>query len=152
MENNNIKSMKLYNFIDRVYNELRELGKATSGPLSVNELSSFDQLHYHGTQAIDFAIKNKMTPGVQLLIAKNGSVIYNKSYGHHTYNKKISVKNEDIYDLASITKILVSVPLIIREIELKSLNFDTSLSSLFPKTNLHAVSYTHLTLPTNREV
>ena len=69
-----------------------------------------------------------MTPGVQLLIAKNGSVIYNKSYGHHTYNKKISVKNEDIYDLASITKILVTVPLIIREIELKSLNIETSLS------------------------
>ena len=39
-----------------------------------------------------------MTPGVQLLIAKNGSVIFNKSYGHHTYNKKTSVKNEDIYD------------------------------------------------------
>ena len=57
MQNDNIKSMKLYNFIDRVYNELRELGKATSGPLSVSELSSFDQLHYHGTQAIDFAIK-----------------------------------------------------------------------------------------------
>ena len=78
-----------------------------------------------------------MTPGVQLLIAKNGSVIYNKSYGYHTYNKKISVENEDIYDLASITKILVSLPLIIREIELKSLNFDSSLSSLFPKTNLN---------------
>ena len=86
---------------------------------------------------VDFAIKNKMTPGVQLLIAKNGSVIYNKSYGHHTYNKKISVENEDIYDLASITKILVSLPLIIREFESKSLNFDTSLSSLFPKTNLY---------------
>ena len=78
-----------------------------------------------------------MTPGVQLLIAKNGSVIFNKSYGHHTYNNKISVKNEDIYDLASITKILVSIPLIIREFESKSLNFNTSLSSLFPKTNLH---------------
>ena len=85
---------------------------------------------------VDFAIKNKMTPGVQLLIAKNGSVIYNKSYGHHTYNKKISVENEDIYDLASITKILVSLPLIIREIELKSLTFDSSLSSFFPKINL----------------
>ena len=77
-----------------------------------------------------------MTPGVQLLIAKNGSVIYNKSYGHHTYNKKISVENEDIYDLASITKILVSLPLIIREIELKSLTFDSSLSSFFPEINL----------------
>ena len=85
---------------------------------------------------VDFAIKNKMTPGVQLLIAKNGSVIYNKSYGHHTYNKKISVENEDIYDLASITKILVSLPLIIREIELKSLTFDSSLSAFFPKINL----------------
>ena len=76
-----------------------------------------------------------MTPGVQLLIAKNGSVIFNKSYGHHTYNNNF-IKNEDIYDLASITKILVSIPLIIREIESKSLNFDTSSSSLFPKTNL----------------
>ena len=57
MLNNNIKSMKLYNFIDRVYNELKELGKETKGELSVNELSSFDQLHYHGTEAIDFAIE-----------------------------------------------------------------------------------------------
>ena len=57
MLNNNIKSMKLYNFIDRVYNELKELGKETKGELSVNELSSFDQLHYHGTEAIDFVIE-----------------------------------------------------------------------------------------------
>ncbi len=57
MLNNNIKSMKLYNFIDRVYNELKELGKETKGKLSVNELSSFDQLHYHGTEAIDFVIE-----------------------------------------------------------------------------------------------
>ena len=49
MLNNNIKSMKLYNFIDKVYNELKELGKETKGELSVSELSSFDQLHYHGT-------------------------------------------------------------------------------------------------------
>ena len=41
MLNNNIKSMKLYNFIDRVYNELKELGKETKGELSVNELSSY---------------------------------------------------------------------------------------------------------------
>ena len=44
MQNDNIKSMKLYNFIDRIYNELRELGKANSGSVSVTELSSFDQL------------------------------------------------------------------------------------------------------------
>ena len=57
MNNDKIKSMKLYNFIDRVYNELKELGKEKTGDLSTSELSSFDQLHYHGTEAIDYAIE-----------------------------------------------------------------------------------------------
>ena len=57
MNNDKIKSMKLYNFIDRVYNELKELGKEKTGDLSISELSSFDQLHYHGTEAIDYAIE-----------------------------------------------------------------------------------------------
>ena len=64
-----------------------------------------------------------MTPGAQLLIAKNGSVIYQKSYGFHTYEKKTRVSNDDVYDLASLTKILASLPLIINEFELKK-DFD----------------------------
>ena len=55
--NSNIKSMKLYNNVNRIYNELRELGKKDSEPLLVEELTNFDQLHYHGTEAVDFAIK-----------------------------------------------------------------------------------------------
>ncbi len=53
----NIKSMKLYNNVNRIYNELRDLGKKDSEPLLVEELTNFDQLHYHGTEAVDFAIK-----------------------------------------------------------------------------------------------
>jgi len=58
--NSNIKSMKLYNHVDRIFNELRELGKTNSDPLYVDELNNiefFDQLHYHGTEAVDFSIK-----------------------------------------------------------------------------------------------
>jgi beta-glucosidase-like glycosyl hydrolase/CubicO group peptidase (beta-lactamase class C family) len=44
-------------------------------------------------------------PGCQVFVAKNGKVIYNKSFGYHTYDKKTSVKTDDIYDVASITKI-----------------------------------------------
>ena len=51
-----IKSMKLYSHIDRVYNELAELGKSGDAPLTAAELSEFDQLHYHGTDAVDHAI------------------------------------------------------------------------------------------------
>jgi cyclopropane fatty-acyl-phospholipid synthase-like methyltransferase len=59
MENNlKIKSMKLYNNVDRIYNELKELGKTNTEPLLVEELTNFDQLHYCGTEAIDFSINN----------------------------------------------------------------------------------------------
>ena len=40
--NSNIKSMKLYNDVDRIYNELKELGKNDSEPLLVKELTNFE--------------------------------------------------------------------------------------------------------------
>ena len=50
-------------------------------------------------------IKEKAIPGCQVLVAKDGKVIYRKSFGYHTYKKGNFVKNTDLYDLASITKI-----------------------------------------------
>jgi len=52
-----IKSMKLYAHVERIYNELAALGKSGDDPLSVDELCSLDQLHYHGTEALDFALQ-----------------------------------------------------------------------------------------------
>ena len=37
-----IKSMTLYHHVDRVVNELRELGKPNDEPLRVDELTPFD--------------------------------------------------------------------------------------------------------------
>ncbi|MDD9857727.1 MAG: class I SAM-dependent methyltransferase [Gammaproteobacteria bacterium] len=51
-----IKSMKLYSHIDRVHNELAELGKAGDAPLAAADLAAFDQLHYHGTDAVDAGV------------------------------------------------------------------------------------------------
>ncbi len=50
------------------------------------------------------AIGDKAMPGCQVLVAKNGKVIYNKAFGKATYNAN-PVRTTDIYDLASITKI-----------------------------------------------
>lgn len=51
-----IKSMKLYTHVERIDNELAELGYGPADALGVDELSTFDQLHYHGTDAIDLAL------------------------------------------------------------------------------------------------
>ncbi|OAV44804.1 hypothetical protein A3850_010020 [Lewinella sp. 4G2] len=52
---------------------------------------------------INRGIRYRAMPGAQLLVMKNGRVVYEKAYGHHTYRKQ-AVTNGDLYDLASITK------------------------------------------------
>ena len=47
-----IASMPLYLHPDRIERELRELGIAPGGRLSAEQLFPFDQLHYHGTEAV----------------------------------------------------------------------------------------------------
>lgn len=56
------------------------------------------------------AINKKAMPGCQVIAIKNGIVFYKKSFGYHTYKKKIPVKNTDIYDIASLTKISATTP------------------------------------------
>jgi cyclopropane fatty-acyl-phospholipid synthase-like methyltransferase len=57
-----IKSMKLYHHVGRIHNELEALGKSADDDLDVDELSRFDQLHYHGTEALDHALE-VLAPG-----------------------------------------------------------------------------------------
>lgn len=46
-------------------------------------------------------------PGFQMVVNHQGKQIYNKSYGKHNYGEDApTVKNTDLYDLASLTKIL----------------------------------------------
>ena len=49
-------------------------------------------------------IEARAAPGCQILVAKDGQVVYHKAFGHHTYEKIQKVTTEDLYDLASITK------------------------------------------------
>lgn len=44
-------------------------------------------------------IKNRAYPGCQIWIAKDGKVIYNKSFGYHTYGKKTRIGNESVFTL-----------------------------------------------------
>ena len=51
-----IKSMKLYLRVERIYDELRNIGIGEDDPLTVADLLPFDQYHYFGAQAVDEAI------------------------------------------------------------------------------------------------
>ncbi|MXV38887.1 serine hydrolase [Flavobacteriaceae bacterium Ap0902] len=88
-------------------------------------------------QAIDEialdAIRQRATPGIQLLVAKKGKVIYDKSYGYHTYDKKKAVSWNSLYDVASITKVVSTLPLLMDQIEKKGFSLDEPLRNLVPR-------------------
>lgn len=59
---------------------------------------------------VNEGLKEMAYPGAQVLVARRGRIIYNKSFGYHTYENVEPVRNSDLYDVASLTKILASVP------------------------------------------
>ncbi len=71
-------------------------------------------------------------PGAQVLIAKNGQIIYQKDFGFHTYDKKQSVRSSDIYDLASVTKVTTAVPALMRMQDDGLFDVDAKLANYFP--------------------
>ena len=50
-------------------------------------------------------IEKKAAPGARVLVVKDGTVIFDRSYGHLDYEKTAPVTSETVYDLASVTKV-----------------------------------------------
>ena len=87
---------------------------------------NFNKLRMIDSIAIS-GITEQAYPGCQVLIAKNGNVIYNKSFGHHTYEKKTPVKGSDVYDIASVTKVTATVPSLMKLVGMNKLSLDDNL-------------------------
>lgn len=77
-------------------------------------------------------ISKKIAPGMQVLVARKGKVIYQKSFGFHTYDNQVAVQNSDLYDLASLTKILATLPILVKDIENGNLSLNTKLGEILP--------------------
>ncbi|MDR1739410.1 MAG: serine hydrolase, partial [Bacteroidales bacterium] len=71
-------------------------------------------------------------PGCQILVAKGNAVIYNKSFGHFTYDKDVTpkVENSDIYDLASLSKIFGTTLSYMKIYEDSCFNLDDHISKV----------------------
>ncbi len=85
---------------------------------------------------VDTLVKNGldslMFPGAQVLIARKGKVIYNKAFGKPTYDSKDSVTNEHLYDLASMTKILATLPMVMKMEEKEEIRLSDTFGELIP--------------------
>ena len=78
------------------------------------------------------AISGKMTPGMQILVARKGKVIYQKSFGNQIYDNGKSVQNSDLYDVASLTKMIATLPNVMQLYDKKKVNLETTLQDMLP--------------------
>jgi beta-glucosidase-like glycosyl hydrolase/CubicO group peptidase (beta-lactamase class C family) len=82
---------------------------------------------------VEDAIDKKAMPGCQVLLARHGKVVMYKSYGYYDYLKTREVRNSDLYDLASITKIVATVPSIMKLEQNRMIDIHAPLSKYLPE-------------------
>lgn len=95
--------------------------------MDINKLKKIDEI----AQKI---IKTKAAPGLQVFVAKDNKIVWDKAYGYHTYKKRQKVKIEDIYDVASVTKIAATTLSLMKLYEEGNYHLDTSLDQILPET------------------
>jgi beta-glucosidase-like glycosyl hydrolase/CubicO group peptidase (beta-lactamase class C family) len=116
----------------------RNTGLTTSGPLrlsfTVPERAGMDG---HVLQRIDTivadAIRARAMPGCQVLIARKGQVVFRKSYGYHTYDSLLAVRDDDLYDIASISKVAGTALMAMKVFDQGKLDLNQPLSRYLPR-------------------
>lgn len=93
--------------------------------LSSKHLAKVDSL-------VQMGIDSLMFPGAQVLVARKGKVIYQKSFGKTTYDGTDSITDDHIYDLASVTKILGTLPLLMKMEEEGKLKLNNTFQEMIP--------------------
>lgn len=94
--------------------------------INSNKLAVIDTLVKNGIDSLMF-------PGAQVVIARKGKIIYNKGFGKPTYISSDSITTDHIYDLASITKILATLPVVMKMEEEGKITLNNTFEELIPE-------------------
>ncbi|AKD53980.1 glycoside hydrolase family 3 N-terminal domain-containing protein [Spirosoma radiotolerans] len=93
------------------------------------------------TQQVDSLVNVGLTqgafPGCVVQMARNGKVIFRKAYGKHTYDASLGaeprpVQLDDLYDMASVTKVSTSTPALMHLVDDKKFNLDGKMADYLP--------------------
>lgn len=83
-------------------------------------------------QIVNAAINGRAFPGCQVMVVKNGCIVYDKSFGYHTYKRQKKVNRNSMYDLASLTKVVSTTLVGMKLYELEAYKLNDSLSTYLP--------------------
>ena len=93
--------------------------------LNSERLKKIDSIAY-------WAIKEEAIPGCEIMVVKDNQVVFKKSYGYQTYDSLQNVSDNDLYDLASITKVSGALPGLMKLYEEGKFDLDATLGTYLP--------------------
>lgn len=102
------------------YHEPEEVGIHAAG------LAAIEQIVAEGLAA-------KAYPGCQVLVAKNGMIVYNKSFGYFDYNSNQPVTETSVYDLASASKATGTLLAVMKAYDSKKFTLNSKISDFLPE-------------------
>lgn len=95
--------------------------------ININDLDSIGLI-------VKQAIAAKGAPGAVVMVVKDGKVIFNNAYGKHTYAGNREMRIQDIFDMASVTKVAATTVATMDLYEKGNLNIDYPIGTYIAKT------------------
>ncbi len=121
------------------------LGSPESEEVSRQALRRIDSLVYA-------AIRDSVFPGAVVGVVKNGTMVLNKGYGYHDYTKTRKTEARDVFDLASITKVMATTTATMKLVDEGKLSLNDPVSEYiheFKEPSKEAITIRHLLLHTS---
>lgn len=79
------------------------------------------------------AVADSAWPGAVLIAGKDGNIFIHEAIGFHTYNKKRTMRKSDIFDLASITKVIATTSAVMKLVEAGQLDLEEKVVTYLPE-------------------
>lgn len=108
-----------------VKTRLRYSSPESAGVIS-SDLDSIDAI-------VAQAIREKATPSAVIMVIKDGTVIFNKAYGTHTYDGSQQTRVSDIYDMASLTKVSATTMSVMKLYDEQKISLDRTIGEYLPE-------------------
>ncbi len=96
-------------------------------------LNEKDSIRQQIDSLIQSGIQTQAYPGCQVLYARNGIVLFDKAFGTAEYDSTRPVSPDDLYDLASLTKVLATTLAVMKLSEERKILLDEPLSNYLPE-------------------
>ena len=117
----------------------------------VSEFKKKEKSNYNLESAISVinkAIDDKIFPGAQIFISKGEDVLLHSGFGKYSYDLDAKlVDTSSIYDIASISKVITTVPVVMKLVERRRISINNFVKEYYPSftgRNKDKVKLSHL--------